>query len=154
MFQKAPTNWDPLYVDYQMPLDERLFILFTFAAGIFVFVELLRIWWKAPPFRRSLPVDLSAYALLLRLQAVSLKRWILLPLFAWMLLFAHQICEMLQSISFTKMIPISATAGGLRELCGCLLFALLVALFAFFAHWHMRLRLERLKQCQPPPSTD
>jgi hypothetical protein len=153
MLQETSTSWDPLYVDYQMPLDERLFILFTFAAGIFVFLKLLRNWWKAPPFRRPLPVDLSTYALQLRLQAVSLKRWILLPLFAWMLLFAHQTYEMHQSISSTKMIPISATAGGLRELCGCFLFALMVAIFAFFAQWHMRLRLEKLSQYQPRPST-
>ncbi len=153
MLQQAPTNWDPLYVDYHPPLDERLFILFTFAVGIIVFVKLLRIWWKAPPFRRSLPADLPVYALQLRLQAVSLKRWILLPLFAWMLLLAHHLYELLGYIQRNKMFGISACAGDLRELSGCLLFALIIALLALFAHWHIRLHLEKLKHCQPPPSS-
>ncbi len=81
MLQDSPTNWD-LRVDYRVPLDEQLFVLFTFAEAIFVFVKLLRISREAPSFRRSLPIDLPAHALKPRLHAVSLKRWILFPLFA------------------------------------------------------------------------
>jgi hypothetical protein len=151
MLQAFPTNRD-IYAFHPIPLDEKLFILFTLAVGILVLIKLLLLWWKAPPFRRSLPADLPAYALQLRLLAVSLKRWLLLPLFAWGILFAHHLYELLGYIARTKMFGISALAGDLQEQVGYLLFALCITLFALFTHWHIRLRLEKLKHLQSPAS--
>jgi hypothetical protein len=117
-------------------------MLFLLVVCIVTSIKLVRLWRMAPPFRAQRQRDNSAYLSLLQSSAASLKQWISFTYLGWGIFASISLYNLCNQLLDDKRVGGLMVVFLVREFSTTLTMALLVALFAFLAQWHMSRRIQ------------
>jgi hypothetical protein len=117
-------------------------MLFLLVVCIVTSIKLVRLWRMAPPFRAQRQRDNSAYLSLLQSSAASLKQWIGFTYLGWGIFASISLYNLWNQLLDDKRVGGLMVVFLVREFSTTLTMALLVALFAFLAQWHMSRRIQ------------
>ena len=121
----------------------KLYVLFLLVACIVTSMKLVRVWFYAPPFRRSTLANIPEYLRLLETSSRSLRQWIACVFFSYGLLFSNSLYDVCRSLLSENRVGSAAIIFGLEDYAMGLSAALWVALFAFLTRWYLLKRIMR-----------
>jgi hypothetical protein len=140
--ESATTSWDPRAITSTPSVSLKLYMLFLLVVCIVTSIKLVRLWRMAPPFRAQRQRDNSAYLSLLQSSAASLKQWISFTYLGWGIFASISLYNLCNQLLDDKRVGGLMVVFLVREFSTTLTMALLVALFAFLAQWHMSRRIQ------------
>ena len=140
--ESAATSWDPRAITSTPSVSLKLYMLFLLVVCIVTSIKLVRLWRMAPPFRAQRQRDNSAYLSLLQSSAASLKQWISFTYLGWGVFASISLYNLCNQLLDDKRVGGLMVVFLVREFSTTLTMALLVALFAFLAQWHMSRRIQ------------
>jgi len=140
--ESAATSWNPRAITSTPSVSLKLYMLFLLVVCIVTSIKLVRLWRMAPPFRAQRQRDNSAYLSLLQSSAASLKQWIGFTYLGWGIFASISLYNLWNQLLDDKRVGGLMVVFLVREFSTTLTMALLVALFAFLAQWHMSRRIQ------------
>lgn len=147
MLQESTSTWNLRNMPYESSATDKVYLIFLLAVCVVTSVRLVRVWRAVPPLKAHHKLGDVEYVQLLQLSAASLKRWI-----GFTLLIGGIFASIKLTHDSNMALNSNALSGGflvfifLRELSPTLTMSLLVALYAFLAHWYISRRVENLRR--------
>jgi hypothetical protein len=155
LLQDDATGWAPVHIYAPVGVVTQIYVFFILAVVIVTFVELMKIWIGAPPFRLSRQAGNFQYLSWLEKSQSSLRKWMVCTLIAGSFALSANVTRLCDRFLMSKTVGAHAVLYGIRELSVIASLALVAVFLLFSVRWHVLSRADYLRRqaTLPDPKT-